>query len=848
MKFRTTLFVAFLTLSLTACERQKASEPVNGSLQLLESRPDVWARMVDPSDPPKFRERVFWADDDDFSGVELVDDTFLVEPTSPLAALEGTDVLVTDWEDGYWLQVEEVMDTGAGRLVIHVGAANIGDILSSGRLVAIPESEETSLANALTACSRNRCAAEVDLSFDAPGALARTEPGSSLSVSATKARLRFRPTIRYEEGVDRERGEFTRMRVSGKYTYDGAFEIAANQPSSMRVSFPLPNPGADQASIPWASKRSPAILEPEAPRVPASVVAETISAMPGITSRILPGPQLEITASEGSVYMEFDQYDGDDEINPTGGIRLDELVVALNQQFAGTPLKAYLIQGTGGYSATFMFIRPDRENFARFQLLGQWFEARPDLNVGLSVSAPSEGSISNDFRFEGRVEGGWLCYDDRCQFDGSKVGPTARSSMTSTVTSGTPWTDFRFLLRPEVIIKRGAANFSKIEPATLVARTEFQTTPPTCPNRSLMTMSHFSRRLGLGLYTDDSELLEAKGFSSDVEGCTGTGDPPADCSICEVGSDPNCVTDVCGPDSACYFGRCSVPAEFDISLTWDYSDPNVDLDLWVQLPDGELINSQNLEVGPASLTNMSDGAVSTSSQETAGKCEGEWDRNCNGQPAVDGTCPPTCLVLRKTTEDQGSCYAEPLECKDYWRRYFDCPSECQNYCDPTIDYDCDTFCSDDYNRVSCWECSGKARIDLNGCTEKGSKSGCEGTDGCFWQSRFAEGDAFCVGGRVRCDLLPVEKCEDVPNCDWVEPPPVERLEFPPYVERVIFRRQMDRPLKFWVVNKSGIEPDEQIPFSIRVRLRPEVDYELQGFVGPNAADRSIQYRYELGDQ
>jgi len=273
--------------------------------------------------------------------------------------------------------------------------------------------------------------------------------------------------------------------------------------------------------------------------------------------------------------------------------------------------------------------------------------------------------------------------------------------------------------------------------------------------------------------------------------------------------------------------------------------PNVDLDLWVEMPDGSMVHPGNLTSGPAEMANISDGAVSSSSEEAGGYCEGEADRDCEDFEGTEADCPDTCQILRE--EAGGTCFSEPTACREWWRDFVYCPIDCRQYCDPEVDPGCPNEClqSNGATRVACFECSGSVQVD-RGCTEQNTQNDCENQDdGCFWVER--PGEATCVGGRVRCENLNQQRCSDVSYCTWNQPPAVERLEFPPYIERIVFNRAITRPITFWVVNREGADTNEQIPFEAAVRVRDGVDYKLQGFVGPEAGSRSIEYRYELGE-
>lgn len=843
---------ATLALAWAGCDEPQTTR--TSSLVSISEQPEVWQEFVDPDDPPVFRERVYWVEAPVMERTSMLDEVLVVADDHPLAALEVGDVIVSDWHSGYWLRIERKIDENNDTIGFHTATAEIDDILEYGRLVARIEGQQPAANGAgLVACAGTRCSSTVDFGFSGRNLMARTEPGGSLAVSATQARFDFRPTLRYEQGVERRRiGQtrrtFTRMRVSGSYDFEADFNLDAQESSSMRVSYPLPKPGSEMTAIEWISQRNPTILSPGEPRVDPAKIVSAFDDFRGIQATLRRGSILELGSAESDLQMNYEPFDDSDPVNVTGGIRLDEFASQFNQVFVEESFRAIVVNGTAGYSMSVMVVKDEPDNQAVFSLLGHRYVAQPKLDIAYIISVSQPGSISSSIDIDADVEAGWICYDDDCRFEGRKVLPDSRSSSDITVVDGEPFLDFQFRMRPAVVVKRGLSTFSSIAPGIVRLKNSVITNKPSCSKTIDLKMGHDVSRMSRTFFTDDTELVDQFGVANEIEGCTGTGLPPSDCSFCEINEDSRCVEDVCGPDSACYFGKCSVPADFDLTLTWEYSNPAVDLDLWALLPDGKLVHPGRRNAGAASLANISDGGVSTSDEESGGSCEGDYDRACDGTPPVDGECPPTCLLLTEIEESPGRCVPEPVECADWFMRYYDCPSECRIYCDPDIDPSCSHQCYQDYGNVVCFECTGRVRLDFDDCALASNEAACEATETCNWSpGSTSTGDSYCVGGRVRCEELDRQGCAEVNDCDWVTPPPVERLEFPPFIERLVFSRQIDRPVEFWVVNRSGIEVDENIPFEISVRLRPDMNYALQGFVGPNAGDQSIKYRSALGE-
>lgn len=847
------LIFSAVCLMWLACD-EPGSTTQTSALVSISEQPEIWQDFVDPEDPPVFRERVYWIESPVMERTSVLDNVLVVADDHPLAALEVGDVIVSDWHNGYWLRIERRIDRKNAKIGFHTATAEIDDILEYGRLVARIEGQEPTFNGAgLVACAGTRCSSSVDFGFSGHQLLSRTEPGGSLAVSATRAQFEFQPTLRYEQGVERltrgqERRTFTRMRVSGSYRFNGDFTVEAQESSSMRVSYPFPKPGSQMTAIEWVSQRNPALLSPGEPRVDPAAIVSAFDNFRGIQATVRQGSILELESAESALQMEFEAFDDSDPVNVTGGIRLDEFSSQFNQLFVEESFRAILVNGTAGYSMSVMLMKDAPDNQAVFSLLGHRYVAQPQLDVAYIISASQPGTISSGVEIDADVEAGWICYDDNCRFEGRKVLPDSRSESDITVVDGEPFMEFQFRMQPRVVVKRGQSTFSSLAPGILRLKNSVITNKPSCSKTTDLKLGHDVSRMSRTFFTDDTELVDQLGVANEVDGCTGTGQPPADCSFCEINNDARCVEDVCGPDSACYFGKCSVPADFDLTLTWEFNNPAVDLDLWALLPDGRLVHSGRRNAGAASLANISDGGVSTSDEESAGACEGDYDRTCDGEPPVNGECPPTCLLLTETEEGPGRCIPDLIECSSWYNNYYNCPSECRVYCDPDIDPSCPHQCIQTHSDTVCFECSGRLRLDVNDCVVASSETECASAGTCTWMpGSTMTGDSYCVGGRVRCEELDRQGCAEINACDWVTPPPIERLEFPPYIERLVFGRQIDRPVEFWVVNRSGVEVTESIPFEISVRLRPDMDYTIQGFVGPDAGDQSIKYRSALGE-
>lgn len=827
----------FAVVALGACQPEMHDYEVQ--LPLVEERTETWS-AADETERVVFQDRVFWVEPHLFDDASYTDGVLRTDIEHVFSTLSEGDVIVTSWNAGMWRKVVRRASNGSA-IEIQTRAATIGDILEEGRLLAQAQKPDGGFDTdyiplGLSTCVDGKCAGELEFRSTNGDALNWVEPFGGIELRATDFDFEFRPVFRYEEGVDRRRGAYSRMRVTGDLELGARFDVQADRPSSSRVSYPLLGAGSSGVVISWASERDPTTDEPGDPRVSEFYLLDQIDKVPLLTAQIA-GDEFVVQGPENVVVFEFEPFDEQDPLFPAGGIALDDFVTGFNEAFAGSEFRARYVVGSGGYSVNAFVYSQREENSVSFALLGRQVDAYPQMDIAQAINVPAPGRVITTARVDARVDAGWACFErGGCEFDGAGVFPASTARMTSEIIDGEPWIDMGIGLRPTVVARRGASPFSTISAGILQIRNEIQTDPPFCSTLQSIKLQYEVRRLEQRLYRSDDILYENEGHSPELMQCTGDGRAPLDCSVCETSGSQACIEDVCGPDSGCFLGRCTVAAPFDVGLTWTASEPPVDLDLWLELADGRVVHPGNIEAGPATHANQSDGGVSSQAQSAlAGVCKGDLDRICESLNPSGSTCPGQCTFV---ADSPSFCHPEPITCSKWWDEFGTCPAECRSACVPGVDDDCILPCSGD----DCYACRGEATIDYTGCASKSAEAACSATDNCSWQSG---GTAQCTGGRVRCDSMGESECQAESQCDWA--PNEREIEFPPFVERVALSRLIDQAIEVWVVNPAGTERDQPIPFELTMRLRADEQKVIQGFVGPEAGAKSLRYRYRVDE-
>lgn len=835
MKFQLTYILA-ASLLLGACQGSSEAPMSDAQgLTLLADRSDLWSSYTES--PLTFAEGVYWFDEDDFGAFRYVDGHLDVPAHHPAASLTSGDTVVTDYGDGLWRRIESRNELG-GWVMFRTTEASVADILESGVLVGRPVfADGSTRQQALSVCTGIRCSGDLDFRFDNPDAL-NWFSASGLELTADSLDFEFNPTLRYEVGIDREEGAYSRFRVTGDLAFSARVVVRADRPASTRASFPIWGSGGDGRSvaIAWRSRRNSAFLPPEEPRVSQYVILDGFDQLSGASAR-LTDDSLVIETREVAAEFEADEYDDSNSLEVEGGVNLNEFVGWFNSTFGETPYRARLIYGPSSFSANLFIYREDSENRVAFSVLGRRINANPKLDFAYSVSASAAGRIKATTELDARIDGGWICYEKTgCRFDGAGVSPGASVKLDSTVTHGQPWIDLQMGVRPQVVLKRGASGFSKVSVGRIQARTQIQTEPPRCLDDQTLRLGYEISRLGRRIHKEEGLVREASGTVPEVDGCSGRAEPPLDCSVCEVSGDAQCVESICGPESACLLGRCTIAAPYDVALSWTASEPPVDLDLWVQLADGRVVHPGRLVEGPLTHANQSDGGISSQIGTSIGECVGDYDRTCDSVAPSAGECPPLCTLIPSS---DGACRPEAATCTEWYESFGNCPPDCRVPCVPGVDDECITPCDGD----DCFACVGQVSVDYTGCSGQSSEAECLALDQCGWHAGSSV--SSCEGGRVRCEALDRSQCDVLDACSWSPKSDAERLEFPPFVERVALNRLVDDAIELWVVNASGTERTDPVPFELSVRVREGREETIQGFIDTETNARSLIYRFDV---
>ncbi|TXD35072.1 hypothetical protein FRC96_11845 [Lujinxingia vulgaris] len=176
---------------------------------------------------------------------------------------------------------------------------------------------------------------------------------------------------------------------------------------------------------------------------------------------------------------------------------------------------------------------------------------------------------------------------------------------------------------------------TRLEPFRANFDAEMTLRPPFCPRSGTLTVAGHARKAtfnGTTGYTSESRtVFENLDMVQDNPAC-GISEPDGPL-YCERPGD--CGDD---PELTCFRGICDVRTPMRVVLDWASA---ADLDLYVELPDGELISVANRNANSATMTMVSNGGGEC---ENCGVCTGSMITDCAAADPVDGQCPAGCSV------------------------------------------------------------------------------------------------------------------------------------------------------------------------------------------------------------
>lgn len=739
-----------------------------------------------------------------------------------LHSLRTGDVLISERADGVWSVITGIQSTSEA-LILEVREAEFEEIVKWGSVVIEIDPERdlleevsegmyrTRQQGVSVSCSGFQCTGSVSLTGNFEHQMHRQI--GSLVVSAKEASLQLQPAIRLEMGIDSD-GFFVGLLVSGHARANMVWDVDAVGPSTMQQAFDILNLSADEGTVDWVWRAGGDNVHNISP----TQLVDNLSQGSPVSYRSLANPaSIEVSYSGRTrTYSGFDAWDDSDPNNPSGGIVLGEFRDWMNSNFGNLGLSAILNVNNQNTVAT-LRVATSNNNFISFSLFGRSFTIRPHLTVMYEVGAMREGRIHAGLTGEGQIMAGFECRSSGCR---TKEPVQAHGSFDASrefeIVSGSPFVEFKAGVRAGIKVDSNGSQAGYADPFQLSFLSKVVVNEPYCPFDASAFIEGKARWEGYNYTAYRKELFSVNEVNIGLQGCTTGNQTFGDCGACEP-NDANCIRDACGPSRTCLYGRCTREGPAAVTLTWNHSDPPIDLDLHVRLPNGEVISRSMTENAQAELAVQSNGGGCT---DCGGQCEGSWTVDCASAQPENGQCPGLCEVMSAPRTEWCTGVPHLQDCSNY---NAPCPASCVQEC---IGNDC--------------ICVGTGYVD--NCAGL-SESACGSGNQCLWYSVEGDGDV-CVGGTVRCSHLDESACLAQQDCSWNRD--MVAPEETPYVEQVVFKSEPQGFSHAWVTVADGFASDEKIPFNLFFDLDDMVNpYLVYGQVDSQTGSASPAVRFDF---
>ncbi|RAL25015.1 hypothetical protein DL240_02035 [Lujinxingia litoralis] len=194
-----------------------------------------------------------------------------------------------------------------------------------------------------------------------------------------------------------------------------------------------------------------------------------------------------------------------------------------------------------------------------------------------------------------------------------------------------------------------ASLFTRLEPFQASFNSEMTVRPPYCPRSGTLSLSGRATKAVLTApthFTSESrQVFENLDIVRDNPTCgVFNAQGPR---YCERASD--CGSD---PEMACFRGICDYRSPMRVVLDWTSS---TDLDLYVELPGGEILSVAERQGPNATMTMVSNGGGEC---EECGVCAGDLFTDCAAEDPIDGQCPAGCSL----SANSSSCTGGVVRC------------------------------------------------------------------------------------------------------------------------------------------------------------------------------------------
>lgn len=756
------------------------------------------------------REHTYWVADDLLEDAIILPDRIeFLDPVEGLDVRDAGDFLLAGYGDGFWRQITRVdAIPDQNRLIWYTQDATFDDIVERGEVqLTFGGQTETRaqdlllIPQVINICGvRGSCAGSFDISGDYSDGL--TQKDNGITIDVTRGDVRFKPT--FSMSLKKAASDtITEKNVSleGDIDLDMTWEISTTGPVAFQRSFALFDQNVARSSelIRWINSN---IFGFRRHIVRLDTLIDSFDNT-NMTLRRM-GARLEV------------EYQGRtrtfNNVN-TSSISLLAFAGWLNQEFSDLGVKANYLHSffVGGFKVDFKGALPSFEA----TVFGRRITAYPYMNVAYNVGATDAGAMNLKLVGEGYVKAGYTCKKERC----TAVQPASKQLPFAAIYEGRAVSE-KSKFKTRAIIKIGAhvegigRKRDSVEPVKLRVSSDAVVAPPECPHNFKTTLTSSATHKGTTHETERRDLIDEDATLTGA-GCKIGAEETGLCMNCIEG-DQACATRECGDNTFdCVYGRCVKSGEREISLFWRQVDPELDLDLYVELPTGEILSKDtDTAPGAAHVTHSSGGAC----ENCAGQCVGSAQMICDQQmPNSQNMCPLLCQSLR-VEDKKTSCTGPQLVAIDDDPPALNvcsgkppCAAGCREICE---------FASDGGVREPEPVCicygrpESKPKPDPPSCRTASSESSCQAR-GCTWNT---QDDSYwaCAGGTVTCDMLDESTCGDLNGCTWE--PGAEPLT--PFIERVtIDRKSLNGELRIWVVNANG-EP-----------LRDNAEFELVVFLG-----------------
>ncbi len=448
-----------------------------------------------------------------------------------------------------------------------------------------------------------------------------------------------------------------------------------------------------------------------------------------------------------------------------------------------------------------------------FQLVGRTFTINPDIRLLYDVSATAAGDAQFGLHGSGYVLAGYDCRFNLCKAlqPAAALTPFTAQEIHQ-YGSGEPNINFRAALRVGVkLLDQGGAD-GGATPLSLNFESHAEVTPPFCPYNATSTVSGESTFSGQEFSSYSRKLFDVYQIFTGEHQCGVINGDTDDAS------DLPCVADGdCQEGEICMLGSNHCAEEHPLMVTLKWSQ-DVDLDLRVETPSGEMLSADTPIISNGQLTHLSSGG--TNCDSCVGQCTGGVAVDCPNTTPTDGTCPDVC----EYHHDSGSCQGHTFKlCKN-----LDADARLCSAVDG-----CKTLFLDDKLHHGIRRCIGFHR---QSCDIFDTQSMCENNRGCTWQ---ASSNEWCDGATVQCSDLDQTACTDNTACTWQS----AQGEIPPYIEHAALDvHPQNQTFRIWVVNVSGTQ-DETVDYELFFRAQGHQPFQMQGHFEPQADSQSVFFDY-----